>query len=137
MFSVGPRTSEPAAPGLCIWEVESMITLEKLQDFGADVKTGLARCMGKEDFYLRMVSKALEDEAGIEKLKLAMGAEDIRGGFEAAHALKGVYGNLSLTPLYDPMSELTEILRAGGFEGAPQKYAAFCEKYEELKKLFE
>lgn len=136
MFSVGPRASGTAAPGLGIWEVEDMITLEKLQDFGADVKTGLARCMGKEDFYLRMVSKALEDEDGIEKLKQAMEAEDIRGGFEAAHALKGVYGNLSLTPLYDPMSELTEILRAGSFEGAPLKYAAFCEKYGELKTLF-
>ena len=112
--------------------------LKTLAAKGCDIEKMLTETfMGKEDFYLRMVSKALEDEAGIEKLKLAMGAEDIRGGFEAAHALKGVYGNLSLTPLYDPMSELTEILRAGGFEGAPQKYAAFCEKYEELKKLFE
>ena len=30
----------------------------------------------------------------------------------AAHALKGVLGNLSLTPLYEKVCEITELLRA-------------------------
>ena len=38
-------------------------------------------------------------------------AGDYRQGFEAAHALKGVLGNLSLTPLYERISALTELLR--------------------------
>lgn len=114
-----------------------MITLEKLQEFGADVQSGLTRCMGREDFYLRMVNKALEDTSGTEKLRAAMEAGDIKAGFEAAHALKGVYGNLSLTPVFEPVSELTEILRAGGFEGAPEKYEIYKEKYQELLKLTE
>lgn len=112
-----------------------MITLEKLQGYGADVQSGLSRCMGREDFYLRLINKSLEDTSVTEKLRAAMEAGDIKAGFEAAHALKGVYGNLSLTPVFEPVSELTEILRAGSFEGAPEKYALFLEKYQELLKL--
>ena len=36
-----------------------MMTIDSLREFGADVDTGLARCLGKEDFYLRMVGLAL------------------------------------------------------------------------------
>ena len=39
-------------------------------------------------------------------------AGDLKTAFESAHALKGVLGNLSLTPLYDKVSEITELLRA-------------------------
>ena len=114
-----------------------MITIEKLQEFGADVKSGLTRCMGREDFYLRMVGMALADTSGPEKLRFAMETKDIKAGFEAAHSLKGVYGNLSLTPVLTPVSELTEILRAGSLDGAEEKYEAFSEKYQELLKLAE
>ena len=31
--------------------------------------------------------------------------------FEAAHALKGALGNLSLTPIYEKIVEITELLR--------------------------
>ncbi len=32
--------------------------------------------------------------------------------FEAAHALKGVIGKLALAPIYNPLTEMTELLRA-------------------------
>ena len=38
-----------------------MITIEKLNAFGADTKSGLARCMNKEDFYLKLVGMALNE----------------------------------------------------------------------------
>ncbi|MBR5658308.1 MAG: Hpt domain-containing protein, partial [Lachnospiraceae bacterium] len=41
-----------------------------------------------------------------------IGERDLKGAFEAAHALKGVLGNLSLTPLYEIVCEITELLRA-------------------------
>lgn len=37
---------------------------------------------------------------------------DLAGAFDTAHALKGVLGNLFLTPVYEPVSEITELLRA-------------------------
>ena len=88
-----------------------MLTIETLRESGADVDAGLKRCMNNEAFYLRLVPMALND-AGFEKLGAAVSAHDLDAAFEAAHALKGVLGNLSLTPLYEPVCEMTELLRA-------------------------
>jgi len=90
-----------------------MITLEALRQYGADTATGMNRCMNNEGFYLRLVNLALADK-NFDKLAAALEAGDGKAGFEAAHALKGVLGNLSLTPLVEPVSALTELLRSGG-----------------------
>ena len=74
-----------------------MLTVNKLKTFGADVESGLARCMNNEAFYLKMVNMAAED-AGFERLKAAVESKEIPRIFEAAHALKGMLGNLALTP---------------------------------------
>ena len=88
-----------------------MLTIEKLKDYGADVEEGLKRCVNNQAFYLNMVEKAAGDST-FEKLLAAMNAGQLEEAFEAAHALKGVYGNLAIKPLYEPVSELTEFLRA-------------------------
>lgn len=87
-----------------------MLTIEMMRDYGADVDQGLERCMNNESFYLRLVGMALAD-AGFDKLSGCLAAGDWDGAFEAAHALKGVLGNLAITPIYDPMCELTDLLR--------------------------
>ena len=87
------------------------MNLEELAAFGADVEDGLARCMGNQELYLRLVG-SLKEEKGVDELQAALAADDLEGAFRAAHTLKGVLGNLSLTPLYEQASELTELLRA-------------------------
>ena len=89
-----------------------MLTTDNLKALGANTDEGLARCLGKEDFYLRMVSMALSDE-GFDRLRSAVENGDLKEGFERAHALKGVLSNVSLTSLAEPVAELTEELRAG------------------------
>ena len=88
-----------------------MITLEELRAFGADVETGLSRCMGKEDLYRRLISMGLGD-AKFEELGAVLEAGDLSKAFEICHALKGVIGNLAITPLYEILSTMTEKLRA-------------------------
>ena len=88
-----------------------MLTIENLKSLGANTDEGLARCLGKEDFYLRMVSMALADN-GFERLREAVSSGDLNEGFERAHALKGVLSNVALTTLADPIAEITEELRA-------------------------
>ena len=88
-----------------------MLTIDKLNDFGADTKEGLARCMGNEALYLRLTA-TVADLPDFERLSERIGERDLKGAFEAAHALKGVLGNLSLTPLYEIVCEITELLRA-------------------------
>jgi len=87
-----------------------MLTIDTLSAYGADVKTGLARCMGMTDFYLRLVNKELSD-VNFSLLEEAMNKGDAKAAFEAGHALKGAAGNLALTPIYEPVCELTEKLR--------------------------
>ena len=88
-----------------------MITIEKLNEFGADTAEGLARCFGNEALYLQLVNM-LPGEKSFAALEQATADGDLTAAFEAAHALKGVTGNLSLTPLYEKASALTELLRA-------------------------
>ena len=87
-----------------------MLTIEKLKAFGANTDEGLARCMNNEPFYLRVVGMALAD-GNFDKLAQAVKARDTAAAFEAAHALKGSVGNVSLTPIFEPVCEMTELLR--------------------------
>ena len=109
-----------------------MLTLEALRTFGADVDEGLMRCMNKEDFYLMLVGKVLADDR-LPALKQQIADGDLTAAFETAHALKGLYANLSLTPLTKPVSEMTELLRHGTdtdysalLAEAENQYAKLC-----------
>ena len=84
-----------------------MLTIETLKSYGANTAEGLARCMNNEAFYLRLVGMGLKD-VNFDKLQNAVASGNVKDAFEAAHALKGVLGNLALTPLLDPVSEMTE-----------------------------
>lgn len=87
-----------------------VLTIKALKDFGADVDQGLARCLGNEALYLRLVNTALNDPS-FAKLAEALEQKDYDTAFESAHALKGVLGNLALGSLYQVATELTDELR--------------------------
>lgn len=104
-----------------------MLTLEKLADFGIDTKEGMTRCMNNEVFFFKMISMAISNEY-FETLGKSLEENDLDGAFEAAHALKGVIGNLALAPIYDPLSEMTEMLRA-------RKTADYISMYRPIKEI--
>lgn len=87
-----------------------MITLEALKGYGADTEKGMAVCMGNEALYLRLVG-SVPQEPRFDELIHAIEDKDLDAAFDAAHALKGAIGNLSLTPLYEKASKITEHLR--------------------------
>ena len=109
-----------------------MLTIESLKEYGADIETGLARCMGMKDFYLRMVGMELAD-SHFSALDQAMERRDAKAAFEALHALKGAVGNLSLTPLYTPICEMTERLR--GMQTMPDVDEVYQRVREEIARL--
>ena len=88
-----------------------MLTIEKLNEYGANTTEGLERCMGNEAFYFRLIGMALMD-VNFNNLKMSLVQGDLDAAFEASHALKGVLGNLALTPLYEKSSEICELLRS-------------------------
>ncbi len=104
------------------------MTLERLKDCGCNVEEGLTRCMNNEAFYLRLVDKWLAS-ADLTVLKNALESNDLETAFKEAHSLKGVCGNLSLTPLYDVLVEMVEPLRA-------RKEMDYAPLYDKLASLF-
>ncbi|MBE8953488.1 MAG: Hpt domain-containing protein [Quinella sp. 1Q7] len=104
-----------------------MLTIEKLQSYGVNTKEGLARCLGKEAFFFRMLGLGLKN-AAFDKLGENLAAGNLDEAFEQAHALKGVVGNLALTPIYNPLAEMTEMLRA-------KKDADYVAMYAPIKEL--
>lgn len=111
-----------------------MITIEKLNAFGADTTEGLGRCFGNEVFYLKLVA-TIPSESNFDKLKNALEAGNLEDAFLAAHALKGVLGNLSLTPLYTKIVEITELLRNKAATDYTPLLADILAKKEELGAL--
>lgn len=89
----------------------TLMTLDDLRAYGANVDEGLGRCMGMESLYLRLAESIKTDEK-FDVLTRTLQAGDLDGAFEAAHALKGVLANLAITPLQLPVEEITELLRA-------------------------
>lgn len=88
-----------------------MLNIDVLKEFGANTDEGISRCMGKEDFYLMLVGKVINDKR-LTALESQLKEKDLTTAFETAHALKGMYANLSLDPLTRPVSEMTELLRS-------------------------
>ncbi|MCR4562017.1 MAG: Hpt domain-containing protein [Bacilli bacterium] len=110
-----------------------MLTVEAMQNYGADTATGISRCANKDTLYLRLV-KMVPINDGFEKLYAAIEAKDLEAGFQAAHGLKGILANLSITPLLDPVVEITELLR----NKTDADYSPLIEKIkEERNKLAE
>ena len=85
---------------------------EKLRAAGIDVDDALARLMGSQALLERLLGKFAADQ-NMARLEDAAAAGDADAGFEAAHALKGVCGNLSMTRLFELTSRQCDLFRAG------------------------
>lgn len=109
-----------------------MLTIEGLKKFGADTDEGLGRCMNNESFYFRLIGMALAD-GSFDALGVALDEGDLERAFDEAHKLKGALGNLSLTPIYEPVSALTELLR----NKTPGDYRALYDTVVTKKKELE
>ncbi|MBQ6077954.1 MAG: Hpt domain-containing protein [Clostridia bacterium] len=113
-----------------------MLTIESLRAYGANTEEGLARCLNNEAFYLRLVRMGAQDR-NFMLLEEALDGGNTKAAFEAAHALKGVMANLSLTPILEPVAQITELLRhEADAEYLPYR-TLIRERKEELIRLIE
>lgn len=113
-----------------------MPTIEDLKNYGANTDEAISRLMGNESFYLMLIPKIFDDK-NFEALSTGIREGDLGKAFDAAHSLKGVLGNLELTPILKPMVEITELLRhKEQVDYTPYLDEIFSQK-ELLEKLFE
>lgn len=109
--------------------------LKKLADRGCKVAETLEETyMGREDFYLKIIAR-LPNTTCLDRMEAALAAADAAAFFAASHELKGLYGTLGLTPLYDACCEMVEIARVGSLEGVPEKFAALKPRHAEFCAL--
>lgn len=81
-----------------------------LEELGVDFTITIPRFLDREDFYLRMLKKFI-DEPYIKDIEKGLESGDYEAAFRACHSLKGVSVNLGLDRLYEKTLPLTEELR--------------------------
>ena len=87
-----------------------MSLLTELQTFDVDVQDGLKRFMNNAALYEKMLKKF---PAAAETLPVLthFDSRNLEAALANAHTLKGMTGNLSLTPLYEAYTEIVALLR--------------------------
>lgn len=100
-----------------------MSMLDELQAYGADIQDGLKRFVNNAALYEKMLKKfpAAAEDLPVLVYFQAGKAEDALAN---SHTLKGMTGNLSLTPLYEAYTQIVTLLR----EGKPEPAQEILEK---------
>lgn len=103
---------------------------QRLLEYGADEAGIQERFIGDEELYQLCIEKFRADER-FSILENALAAKNCEAAFEAAHFLKGTSGNLGLTPFYEAVCALVEVLREKDIARAVEEY----EKVKSAEKL--
>jgi len=86
---------------------------DELENLGVDVAEGIDRVMGDEPLYEMMLGMFIdtvnENHISLEDFD----QDDTQELTNRVHILKGMTGNLSLTPLFDGYVEMLGLLRGG------------------------
>lgn len=117
-------------------EVFGMSALtDKLAAYGCNIDEAMGRFLHNEAFYAKCYGKFVADK-GFARLGEALQAGDVKGAFEAAHDLKGISANMGITPVYELIAGMVEVLRAGKMpEDAAENYQKLMEMHAELKNF--
>lgn len=109
------------------------MTDENYREIGLDLASARQRFLGNRELFEKFLFRFPEDQNFV-KIMEAVEAGQMEDAFNAAHTLKGVCGNLSLSKLYEKVSEITERLRA---EQMPEdeELQALEEVYQETLEL--
>lgn len=103
--------------------------------YGGDYESTMERFMRNEGMYLRFLDMLFQD-GNLKKLGDALQSGAMAEAFEAAHTLKGVTGNMGLTPLYTAVCRIVEPLRKGeDGEDYITLYQAVLEEFARAEEL--
>lgn len=89
----------------------------KLAAYGIDYIDAMDRMDDNPDLYQKLAFKYLNDENYVN-LVAAMDVKDYDAAYKAAHALKGVSGNLSFNNLFKAAAAASDALFQGEYQAA-------------------
>lgn len=101
---------------------------EKLIEAGFDMDGVKERLGGDQDFFKSLLGMVLESSS-YDEMIVAFRERKTQEAFEAAHALKGMTGNMGMQKVYEALVPLVEELRAGDFEAAEKLLPSVEERY--------
>lgn len=81
-----------------------------LEEMGMDVNNTVSRFMGKEELYLKFLSKFQTDQS-VANIQQYISEQNVEEAFKSAHTLKGVAANLGLDPIAQHASDIVELFR--------------------------
>ncbi|MDE6627528.1 MAG: hypothetical protein K2K56_14330 [Lachnospiraceae bacterium] len=94
-----------------------MSLFDELRELGVDIDDGLKRLGGNESLYNRLLGsfvKTMKEQI----VEPDFDCTDYTGTTERAHTIKGIAGNLSITPVYEAYTDIVNLLRGGKPEEA-------------------
>lgn len=101
---------------------------ECYKEMGGDYEDIFSRL--KNISLITKIVKKFNDDQSFNELEHALNEKNVENAFRAAHTLKGICLNLSFKQLTDDTVEITEILRAGSFEGTDELFKKIKEEYQ-------
>jgi len=105
-----------------------MTLKECYEALGGNYDEAVARLMN-EDFATRMVKK-FADKNTFAEMESAMADRDLTKAFEAAHTMKGNVLNLSFDRLAGSVSEFSDILKSGTFDGTDEVFTRVRDDFD-------
>lgn len=109
---------------------------DELKELGVDVDGGLKRISGNENLYKKLLG-SFAKTIGSYSIQPDFDASDCAEAIEKTHAIKGIAGNLSITPVYEAYTEIVNLLRAGEPEQARPILAKILPVQEEIVACIE
>ncbi len=105
--------------------------LHSLKAVGVDTEGAIRRFSGNVSLYEHFLLRFPQD-ANFQKVSQSMSEENWDLALSAAHALKGVSGNLGMNRLYEACCETCRLLQEGDYPAARRSYLKLRAAYREL-----
>lgn len=99
-----------------------------------DVDAALKRLSGNEAIYEQCLALFLEDQS-MADFNDALENKAWDDAFTAAHALKGVAGNMGFVPLYHAAAEIVILIRSGRTDELSSSYRHLKRCYEDISTV--
>lgn len=99
-----------------------MALLEDLKALGANVTEGLDRVMGDSSLYEMMLGMFVTAVNDNPVSAADFDGGDVDGLIKRVHTLKGITGNLAITPLFLSYTEVLGFLRSGDVAQAKSQF---------------
>ncbi len=108
----------------------------ELKELGVNVEEAVQRFMGNEALFNRMIKKLPPAVKDLQVLQF-LEAGDYETALNNAHTLKGVMGNLSITPLFHAYNDAVNLLREDKPEEAKKKVEDILPLQDEIVACIE